>query len=225
LDTDSQEGSDMGKRIRSYESDAFAVDFDIKRCIHAEECVKGLPAVFDPGRRPWVDPDAAPASELRQVIERCPSGALEYRRKDGDEEGVGPTQNTVRVSPAGPLFVSGRLRLVLPSGETLRESRAALCRCGHSENKPFCDNSHVAEGFNDAGVLIENRMSDGGAHKETVLEIRVTNNGPALLRGPVELRTADGTTTPGGTTALCRCGASGTKPFCDGSHKTRGFEG
>lgn len=50
-------------------------------------------------------------------------------------------------------------------------------------------------------------------------------DGPILVRGAVEIRDADGRLVPRtrATVALCRCGASGIKPFCDGSHKAIGF--
>ncbi|GAA3666135.1 hypothetical protein GCM10023081_01160 [Arthrobacter ginkgonis] len=57
-------------------------------------------------------------------------------------------------------------------------------------------------------------------------EITVCPQGPLLVRGEIELRDAEGRLIePGrGTVALCRCGASARKPFCDGSHKLTGFE-
>ncbi|NJP94706.1 CDGSH iron-sulfur domain-containing protein [Nonomuraea sp. FMUSA5-5] len=60
-------------------------------------------------------------------------------------------------------------------------------------------------------------------------DVRVTvtpcEDGPLLVRGPFELVTQDGEVIPAGraTVALCRCGRSSTKPFCDGSHKATGF--
>jgi CDGSH-type Zn-finger protein len=50
--------------------------------------------------------------------------------------------------PNGPLFVRGRLRIVGDDGEVIREdTRVALCRCGGSSNKPFCDGTHRRNGF------------------------------------------------------------------------------
>ncbi|HEY0866168.1 MAG TPA: (4Fe-4S)-binding protein [Fimbriimonas sp.] len=46
------------------------------RCIHSGNCVRGLPAVFDVRRRPWVDAHAASTDEIVQQVSRCPSGAL-----------------------------------------------------------------------------------------------------------------------------------------------------
>ena len=55
---------------------------------------------------------------------------------------------SVEVRPNGPLFVRGRVRITRPGGEVgTDEVRVALCRCGASQNKPFCDNSHRLIGF------------------------------------------------------------------------------
>ncbi|MDG9683854.1 (4Fe-4S)-binding protein [Streptomyces sp. DH18] len=57
---------------RSYDGEGIVVGFDAHRCLHAAECVRGLPTVFDVGRRPWIQPDNAPADEVADVIHRCP---------------------------------------------------------------------------------------------------------------------------------------------------------
>ncbi len=74
-----------GKR---YAGDAIAVTFEAQRCIHAAECVRRLPAVFERNRRPWILPDAAAAAEVAAVIERCPTGALHYERRDSGPAGT-----------------------------------------------------------------------------------------------------------------------------------------
>lgn len=71
-----------GSEKKSYEGKAVTVTFEAGRCRHAAECVRGLPEVFDPARRPWIRPDGAPADRLTEVVRRCPSGALQYRLAD-----------------------------------------------------------------------------------------------------------------------------------------------
>ena len=65
---------------RTYTGSLLDVSFDKEVCQHAAECVRGMPAVFDPAARPWIDADRAEdpgaAEMLREVIGRCPSGAL-----------------------------------------------------------------------------------------------------------------------------------------------------
>ena len=67
---------------KTYEGAAIDVSFDPEVCEHAAECVKGLPAVFDTKRKPWILPDAAPADEVAAQVARCPSGALRYERHE-----------------------------------------------------------------------------------------------------------------------------------------------
>lgn len=136
-------------RTRTYEGNGIAVHFDPARCIHAEACVHGLPAVFDAQRRPWIAPGAAAADEIKQVVERCPSGALTYTRIDGGEqEEARECAPEIRVEQDGPLHVRGRMIVTDHEGASIEAGpRAALCRCGQSKNKPFCDNTHREVGF------------------------------------------------------------------------------
>jgi uncharacterized Fe-S cluster protein YjdI len=140
----------MGRK-KSYEGDGVVIHFEARRCIHAAECVSNLPAVFSVDRRPWISPGGAAAEEIARVVQRCPSGALTYERTDGGPaEGIaGPTEITT--APDGPLYVRGAVEIADQNGRTVcLEPRVALCRCGASKNKPFCDNSHVAVGFSDS---------------------------------------------------------------------------
>ena len=187
-------------------------------------CVHGLPEVFDAGRRPWIDPKQAASAELVRVIERCPTGALHYRFRHGGEDEQAPATNTVDVSADGPRYLKGRLRIGLPGDQTLEETRAALCRCGHSKDKPFCDNSHREAGFSDGGAIAENRLKAADGSETNALEVSLAPNGPVLVRGPVEIRSPEGASAHGASGALCRCGQSAVKPFCDGTHKIIGFE-
>ena len=74
----------MPKRLQSYESDDIVVTFDPNVCIHAGECVRGLPAVFDVKLKRWIRPENAPAERVAEQVRRCPSGALQFRMKPGD---------------------------------------------------------------------------------------------------------------------------------------------
>ena len=136
---------------RAYAGDAIEVLWEPRLCIHVRNCVRGLPQVFDPEARPWVVVDAADADAVAATIETCPTGALHYRRLDRGRQEQPPTETTVEPRPNGPLFVRGSVRIVGPEGELIREdTRLALCRCGASQNKPFCDGTHRRIGFTTA---------------------------------------------------------------------------
>jgi CDGSH-type Zn-finger protein/uncharacterized Fe-S cluster protein YjdI len=138
---------------RTYAGDAIEVLWEPRLCIHVRNCVSRLPRVFDPEARPWVVVDAADADAVAAAIESCPTGALHYRRLDGGREEQQPAETTVEPRPNGPLFVRGSVRIVDGDGRLIREdTRVALCRCGASENKPFCDGSHRRIGFTTASA-------------------------------------------------------------------------
>lgn len=122
---------------KPYASDDITVWYDARRCRHAGECVRGDGAVFEVGRRPWIRPELAPADVVAEVVRRCPTGALHYRLADGtDEPAERPTHVTFR--PDGAIWVRGDLRLETPDGVVV-ERRAALCGCGRTQRRPFCD--------------------------------------------------------------------------------------
>lgn len=207
-----------------YTSPDIDVTFDGRRCIHAAFCLRGQPAVFNSQRRPWIDPNQAPADEIAAVIQRCPSGALHYRRKGGAEDETPDAHNTIQVQRDGPLYLRGSIRLRTADGRIdIRDVRMALCRCGHSTNKPFCDNSHFRIDFQDSGALQE-EMTQEITGESTHLEILAETNGPLHLSGAFTILDSNGR--PGfhsQRSRLCRCGGSAHKPFCDDTHRTNGF--
>lgn len=203
------------------EGGGIAVAFDGKRCIHARFCVLGLPSVFRanaPGQ--WIHPEVKPADEIAEVIHQCPSGALTYRRTDGGAEEHAPDVNTARLRENGPYAFRGALRL---KGADIG-TRAVLCRCGQSKNKPFCDNSHIAAGFKATGEPDTIESAPLAARDGTV-ELEPLYNGPLLVTGNVEVVSGTGRTIRRVTRMqLCRCGGSRSKPFCDGTHNVIGFK-
>lgn len=206
-------------RIKTYTSETIDVTYDPAKCTHAAECVRGLPAVFDTRKRPWVQPWQADAGDVAQVIDRCPTGALHYLRKDGGPAETPSETNTIVVTPNGPYYLRGDLHL---AGQDGQETRLALCRCGASANKPFCDNSHRHIQFRDAGRL--HHQQDESLDADGPLTITPRPNGSLRLAGPLEIRSFDGSEVYRCTAAaLCRCGHSQEKPFCDATHRKIGF--
>lgn len=67
------------RRLQVYESAEITVTFDPRLCAHGGACVRGLPAVFDLRRKRWIRPELASAADVATQVERCPSGALQYR--------------------------------------------------------------------------------------------------------------------------------------------------
>ena len=138
--------------VRDYEGDGIVVEWRPSLCFHSLNCVAALPRVFDPERRPWIDAAAASADAVEVAVGRYPSGALRFRRVDargGAAVSVEPvTVTEVTAKAGGPLLLRGALRILDAHGNLLAETdRAALCRCGQSKNKPFCDGTHKEIGF------------------------------------------------------------------------------
>ncbi|MCK9520609.1 MAG: (4Fe-4S)-binding protein, partial [Dehalococcoidia bacterium] len=128
---------------RVYRSDAIEVLWEPSLCIHVGTCFRGLPEVFDPRARPWVNIEGASPEEIAAVVEQCPSGALHYRRRDGGPQEEAGSEVTVQPRTNGPLLLRGPIEVIDVQGNVVRtDTRLALCRCGASENKPYCDGSH-----------------------------------------------------------------------------------
>jgi CDGSH-type Zn-finger protein/uncharacterized Fe-S cluster protein YjdI len=210
--------------VEQVEGQALTLNFNTPRCIHARFCVTGAPNVFLANvKGAWIFPDAMPADRLVEIAHACPSGAITYRRKDGQPNETPPPVNLLSVREAGPyavraeLFIDGQ-----PCG-----TRATLCRCGASKNKPFCDGSHHDVAFSASG---EPLTGLNGSNTEMlpqrggVLSIEPEPDGPLAVRGNLEVLSGTGRMVCRSTQArLCRCGGSASKPFCDGTHARIGF--
>lgn len=215
----------MTEKIHEYQGEQITVRYNVKRCIHAAECVRGLPLVFDPKQKPWVQPGQATVDELAAVIERCPSGALHYQRQGGGPAEASPSHNTILTTVNGPLHLRGEVVVTAAAGATWQDTRLALCRCGASQNKPFCNNSHIEADFQAAGTREAVSSQTSEAEAGGPLSVNPAPNGPLLLQGNFEIYGIDGQLIfSGDKTALCRCGQSGNKPFCDGMHRKVGFQ-
>jgi CDGSH-type Zn-finger protein/uncharacterized Fe-S cluster protein YjdI len=206
---------------RRYTSDAITVTWDAVKCIHAANCIAELPSVFDTHHRPWIDPSRAAASEVAAAVRACPSGALQYAVADAKAEIAPerpPALAQVEVQVDGPYYVSGDITLCDPGGVVLEDGarRLALCRCGATGNAPYCDNSHLAVKFaNDPSGSEDSSGSAGGPQ----IRIQPDEPGPYhVCEGVRVIHPCGDVLAETGEVWLCRCGKSGSKPFCDGSH-------
>ncbi|UXV35041.1 (4Fe-4S)-binding protein [Staphylococcus sp. IVB6181] len=120
---------------KNYTSEAIDVSFEPARCIHAAECVKNLSQVFDTKIRPWIDPSKASADEIARVVELCPSGALEYNRKDG-KPNEHHNHTEISIGDDNQIIVKGEFTLN-HNGETLHLNRALLKGGTNVSDNPF----------------------------------------------------------------------------------------
>lgn len=131
----------MAEIVKDYTKGDLTIHWKPAKCIHSEICIKTLPEVYKPSEKPWIQPEGASEEDLMKQIDRCPSAALTYIRKGQEaQEVVSNTEIEIMVN--GPLLVKGNIRLVRKGETEEKEGPVALCRCGESANKPFCDGAH-----------------------------------------------------------------------------------
>jgi CDGSH-type Zn-finger protein/uncharacterized Fe-S cluster protein YjdI len=190
------------------------IRFEGQKCIHSRHCVLSRPDVFVPNvEGEWIHPDEATPEEIAALAEACPSGAIGYERLDGGPGEQAPRVNVARLRENGPVALHADMTIE-GHGKTYR---ATLCRCGASKNKPFCDNSHHV-GFLATGEP-DPQESKALASRAGPLNVRPLVDGPLLIEWNLEICAGTGHTVKRVTkAALCRCGHSRSKPFCDGSH-------
>lgn len=124
-------------------------------CIHSAICAKGLPGVFNPQRRPWVDMSQSDMQTIIEQVRKCPSGALSYilnetNTSNMENKIVSEAANIIKVevAPNGPYLIKTECVIVHSDGkEETKTGTVALCRCGASANKPYCDGQHKKVGF------------------------------------------------------------------------------
>jgi CDGSH-type Zn-finger protein/uncharacterized Fe-S cluster protein YjdI len=195
--------------------------YEGKKCIHSRFCVTWGPKVFIANvKGPWINPDAMPTEALAEIAHVCVSGAIRYKRKDGQPDEAPPPVNLISVREGGPYAIRADIRL---DGAPAGNFRYTLCRCGASKNKPFCDGSH-----HDANFVATGEPPTGKADmlpvRDGPLAIDPLTDGPLQVRGNVEIVSGTGRVVARMESArLCRCGGSNTKPFCDGTHSKIGF--
>jgi CDGSH-type Zn-finger protein/uncharacterized Fe-S cluster protein YjdI len=191
------------------------------KCIHSRFCVTWGPKVFIANvKGPWINPDNMPTEALAEIAHVCVSGAIRYKRKDGQPDEQPPAVNLISVRENGPYAFRASIQL---DGEPGFSNRMTLCRCGASKHKPFCDGSHNDMKFVASGEPATGK-ADMLAVRDGPLAIDPEINGPLKVRGNMEIISGTGRVVARMESArLCRCGGSSNKPFCDGSHARIGF--
>ena len=128
-------------------------------CQHSGFCTGRLPAVFRTDNDPFVAPSGGRMDEIIRAARDCPSGALSYAlggtEARADVDGDDQRPPAIEITADGPYRVTGAIPLAGATGEPVAHAEGAsaehyaLCRCGHSRNKPFCSGMHWYVGFTD----------------------------------------------------------------------------
>lgn len=135
------------EKVKEYSNDEITVVWKPETCIHSARCVHGLPQVFKPKEKRWIQMENASTEAIIGAVKGCPSGALSFYMNDKEKEaGSKEIENNttkVEVLDNGPLMVYGSLSVTHSDGREEQKSRAtAFCRCGKTGNNPYCDGSH-----------------------------------------------------------------------------------
>ena len=134
-------------------------------CAHSAFCTDRLTRVFRLGEDPFVVPNGARLDDIVRAVRACPSGALSFAL-DGAEIRDGVDQRrppAIEVSKDGPYRVTGGIALSNGQGNDEPRNVGAshehysLCRCGHSQNKPFCSGMHWSVTFRDPVLPADHR--------------------------------------------------------------------
>jgi len=132
---------------RNYKKEALTIHWKPDVCIHSANCVQGLPRVFNPKSTPWINQENATINELIHTIKTCPSGALSYTLDEEVKIINSKSTMNIKISESGPILISDGCVIDYQGRTIEKEGMVALCRCGHSSNKPFCDGMHRKIGF------------------------------------------------------------------------------
>ena len=157
---------------RKYTNGEITVYWKPDACIHATYCYRELIEVFDPGRRPWVDMKGATTDKIIKTVNMCPTEALTWKWNDEEKnKNIGPEQTnhiifrrpelmgsvaeeipeqpvTVKIMKDGPIVIKGSFELINAGNrKEISESIISVCRCGKSNQMPFCDGHHRKIGF------------------------------------------------------------------------------
>ncbi|WP_194774614.1 (4Fe-4S)-binding protein [Pararhodonellum marinum] len=136
---------------KTYTNGEVTITWEAEKCIHSANCVNGLPEVFQADARPWIKPEGAPTEAIVEQVKQCPSGALGYFYNDADKqesESQIDFDQVVEIMPNGPLMVYGNIAVKYKNGRQEKKHKiTAFCRCGSSQNKPYCDGTHKKISF------------------------------------------------------------------------------
>lgn len=133
---------------KKYSNGELTVVWKSQKCIHSGVCVKTLPMVYDPEAKPWINVENASTEELKEQIMKCPSGALSYFMNAEDNQEEETLETKIEILENGPLLVYGTLKVTDKDGNIETKNKTtAFCRCGESNNKPYCDGSHIKADF------------------------------------------------------------------------------
>lgn len=153
---DSKDPDRVKRQLDTYIGKQLTIHDDRGICSHAGFCTDGLPNVFQMNVEPWINPNGDTVEKIIATIRKCPSGALSYTIDNIKHDNF-YSQKEIVITEDGPYHVRGDIELD-KNYDPQTQNHYALCRCGHSKNKPFCSGQHWYEKFRDDGMTGEELM-------------------------------------------------------------------
>ncbi len=144
--------------VKEFSNGEVTVFWQPELCIHSANCLIGLPAVFNSKKKPWINVHASNSKEIMRIVDTCPSRALVHLKSSKfvtskPRATVKKKAKFARVQilKNGPALITGNfiVRDTKKKKIKIENEVAAICRCGGSKKKPFCDGSHQTVGFKD----------------------------------------------------------------------------
>ncbi|RMB57644.1 hypothetical protein EAX61_11060 [Dokdonia sinensis] len=135
-------------KIKDYSNGEITVHWEPSKCWHFGACVRMLPDVYDPEKKPWITPEDATTEALKNQIAQCPSGALSYSM---DSQTITSAEEGIRhlnILKDGPILSKKEVLVTYEDGtKETKFTRRSYCRCGASDNLPFCNGNHNKNNF------------------------------------------------------------------------------
>lgn len=144
--------------FKGYSNGEVTVYWRPELCIHSANCIIGLPSVFNTKKKPWINIHGSESKEIIKAVDSCPSRALTYLKslkfvtaKISSKGRKKSKYARVQILKDGPALITGNfiIRDIHKKKIKIDHEVAAICRCGGSKKKPFCDGSHLSIGFKD----------------------------------------------------------------------------
>lgn len=130
--------------IQKYNGKEINIIFNRSICAGAGTCVRNFPKIYKNASEDWINPDGDSIDEVKKSIKQCPSGALSYEFKD-ESSNEKYKECKITIIKNGPMNILGDVNLNVDKWSTnANQQKYSLCRCGASENKPFCDYTHAS---------------------------------------------------------------------------------
>ena len=140
---------------REYSNGEIIVYWKPRKCIHSTICYTELIKVFNPTKRPWIDMKGSSTEKIIEIVNKCPTDALTYKRINPDNQIAepGPDENNelteIKVMKDGPIVVKGNFNIIGGNKDYRQYKMISFCRCGASKDMPLCDGTHQKIGFKD----------------------------------------------------------------------------